>query len=319
MEIREVNEMSQRICDNVEQVIVGKREEIEYVLSAFLAGGHVLLEDVPGTGKTVLAKSMAASFGMTFRGIQFTPDLLPSHVTGIYYFNQKTTEFEFRPGGIFSNIVLADEINRATPRTQSSLLECMEEGQATVDGITMPVGEPFLVIATQNPVETSGTFPLPEAQLDRFMIKLSMGYPDEEQELDLLERFASDGDMLTVLRTVCQPDAFIEMQRACETVHVERDLLRYVRDIAKATREHKNIAMGVSPRGAIALVRMARAYAAVRGMEFVSPEVVKILAPPVFAHRMILEDPYMSHKTAKDYIEDILGMVAVPTEEAFQK
>lgn len=318
MEIREVEERSRQICDNVEQVIVGKRDVIEYVLSAFLAGGHVLLEDVPGTGKTMLAKSMAASLGMTFRRIQFTPDLLPSDVTGIYYFNQKTTEFEFRPGGIFSNIVLADEINRATPRTQSSLLECMEEGQATVDGITMSVGEPFLVIATQNPVETSGTFPLPEAQLDRFMLKLSMGYPDEERELDLLGRFASGG-VPEELRAVCGLDEFTEMRGACESVHVERDLLRYVRDIVKATREHKNIAMGVSPRGAIALVRVARAYAAVHGMEFVSPEAVKMLAPFVFAHRMILEDPYMSRKTAKDYIEDILGMVAVPTEEAFGK
>lgn len=319
MEISEVRDLSQRICDNMEKVIVGKRDVITRVLAAFLAGGHLLLEDVPGTGKTMLAKSLAASFGMTFKRIQFTPDLLPSDVTGIYYFNQKTAEFEFRPGGIFSNIVLADEINRATPRTQSSLLECMEEQQATVDGVTMPVGEPFFVIATQNPVETSGTFPLPEAQLDRFMVKMPVGYPSEEQELALLERFVQEGDTMETLEPVCTREDFLKMRAACDTVHVQKDILRYVLQIAKRTRENKNIAMGVSPRGAIALVRMARAYAAVTGMEFVTPEHVKKLATVVFSHRIILEDPYMSRKTAEDYIRETLMAVEAPTEEAFRQ
>lgn len=319
MKMSEVRQLSQRICDNMEKVIVGKRDAITRVLAAFLAGGHVLLEDVPGTGKTMLAKSLAASFGMTFKRIQFTPDLLPSDVTGIHYFNQKTTEFEFRPGGIFSNIVLADEINRATPRTQSSLLECMEEQQATVDGETMPVGEPFFVIATQNPIETSGTFPLPEAQLDRFMAKMSIGYPDEAQELALLDRFVQQGDTLGTLEPVCMKEDFLKMRAACDTVHVQKEILQYVLNIVKRTRDNKNIAIGVSPRGAIALVRMARAYAAVLGMEFVTPEHVKKLAPVVLSHRIILEDPYMSRKTANDYIRETLMAVEAPTEEAFKK
>lgn len=249
MQVKEVRERSQRICDNMEQVILGKREVMEYVLAAFLAGGHVLLEDVPGTGKTMLAKSLAASFGMSFKRVQFTPDLLPSDVTGIHYFNPKTSEFEFRPGGIFSNILLADEINRATPRTQSSLLECMEEGQATIDGETMKVGEPFFVIATQNPVETSGTFPLPEAQLDRFMMKLSMGYPAEKSELELLRRVMDEGDFLAKLSPVCTHEEFTQMQKACELVNVHDLILSYVLEIVKKSRENKNLAVGVSTRG----------------------------------------------------------------------
>lgn len=319
MQFSEVRQLSQRICDNMEKVIVGKRDVVTHVLAVFLAGGHLLLADVPGTGKTVLAKSLAASFGMTFKRIQFTPDLLPSDVTGIHYFNQKTTEFEFRPGGIFSNIVLADEINRATPRTQSSLLECMEEEQATVDGVTMPVGEPFFVIATQNPIETSGTFPLPEAQLDRFMVKMSMGYPEETEELALLERFVQEGDTLQTLEPVCTREDFLKMRAACGTVHVQKEILQYVLRIVKKTRDNKNIAIGVSPRGAIALVKMARAYAAIMGMEFVTPEHVKKLAPVVLSHRIILADPYMSRKTAADYIQETLMAVEAPTEEAFKK
>lgn len=319
MQINEIHQKSQQICDNMERVIVGKREVIEYVLSAFLAGGHVLLEDVPGTGKTMLAKSLAASFGMTFKRVQFTPDLLPSDVTGIHYFNQKTSEFEFRPGGIFSNILLADEINRATPRTQSSLLECMEEKQATIDGETMQVGEPFFVIATQNPVETSGTFPLPEAQLDRFMLKLSMGYPDEDSERMLLTRFVNEGDVLNTLSPVCNSGEFLDMQNSCENVVVHEVILQYVLDIAKKSRENKNLAMGVSPRGAIALVKMARCFAAVQGSEFVTADMVKKLVPLVFSHRIILEDQFASHKTSKDYVREILGAVEAPTEEAFKK
>lgn len=319
MKVNEIQQKSQQICDNMERVIVGKREVIEYVLSAFLAGGHVLLEDVPGTGKTMLAKSLAASFGMTFKRVQFTPDLLPSDVTGIHYFNQKTSEFEFRPGGIFSNILLADEINRATPRTQSSLLECMEEKQATIDGETMNVGNPFFVIATQNPVETSGTFPLPEAQLDRFMLKLSMGYPDEDSERMLLARFVKEGDVLNTLNPVCDCGEFLDMKDSCENVVVHEVILQYVLDIAKKSRENKNLAMGVSPRGAIALVKMARCFAAVKGSEFVTADMVKKLVPMVFSHRIILEDQFASHKTSEDYIREILSAVEAPTEEAFKK
>lgn len=319
MNKEEMRQKSQQICDNVEKVIVGKRDVVQLVLAAFLAGGHVLLEDVPGVGKTMLAKSLAASFGMKFKRIQFTPDLLPSDVTGLYYFNQKTGDFEFRPGGIFSNLLLADEINRATPRTQSSLLECMEEKQVTIDGETMAVGTPFLVIATQNPIETSGTFPLPEAQLDRFMVKLSMGYPEEEGELELLERFVNQGDVLETLQPVCDTSEFQSMRTYCEKeVYVHKEILRYVQKIAAMSREQKNIVMGVSPRGEIALVKMARTYAALEGMEYVTPDMIKKLAPPVFSHRIILEDPFVTRKTAEDTIADILAKAEAPTEEAFQ-
>lgn len=317
MEIREIQHISQKICDNMEKVIVGKRDVIEYVLSAFLAGGHVLLEDVPGTGKTMLAKSLAASFGMEFKRVQFTPDLLPSDVTGLYYFNQKTGDFEFRPGGVFSNILLADEINRATPRTQSSLLECMEEKQVTVDGETMQAGNPFFVIATQNPVETSGTFPLPEAELDRFMMKLSMGYPDEDSEREILLRFTENGEVLDQLAAVCDGEKFLDMQKSCEKVTVHELIFQYVLDIARKSRENRNIAIGVSPRGAIALVKTAKCYAALTGKTFVTPDLIKQLAPAVFAHRLILSDQFGSRKQPQDYIQDILGEVKAPTEDAF--
>lgn len=318
MEIREIQQKAEKICDNIEKVIVGKRDVIQFVLSAFLAGGHVLLEDVPGTGKTMLAKSLAASFGMEFKRVQFTPDLLPSDVTGIYYFNQKTSDFEFRPGGVFSNILLADEINRATPRTQSSLLECMEEKQVTVDGETMKAGDPFFVIATQNPVETSGTFPLPEAELDRFMMKLSMGYPDEASEREILLRFTGNGELLDELRAVCDREEFLDMQKSCGKVTVHELIIQYVLDIARRSRENRSIAMGVSPRGEIALVKTARCYAAITGKTFVTPDLIKQLAPAVFAHRLILSDQFGSRKLPQEYIQDILGEVKAPTEDAFE-
>ncbi len=319
MQSREIQEKSEKILDNMEKVIVGKRDVLRYVLAAFLAGGHVLLEDVPGTGKTMLAKSLAGSFGMKFKRVQFTPDLLPSDVTGIHFFNQKTSEFEFRPGGIFTNILLADEINRATPRTQSSLLECMEEKQVTIDGETRKIKEPFFVIATQNPVETSGTFPLPEAQLDRFMMKLSVGYPDEEQEIELLARIAAKGDLLLEISPVCTEEDFLEMQDACEKITVHPLILKYIMDIARSSRVNRNIAVGVSSRGAIALMRAARSYAAISGMEFVTPDVVKQLAPMVFAHRILYSDPYTSKKQPEDMIREILGTVEAPTEETFRE
>ncbi len=315
MNIQEVKQQADKICDNMEQVIVGKRDVMEAVLAAFLADGHVLVEDVPGTGKTMLAKSLAASFGLSFQRIQFTPDLLPSDVTGIHYYNQKSNEFEFRPGAIFGNILLADEINRATPRTQSSLLECMEERQATIDGVTMEVGQPFFVIATQNPVETSGTFPLPEAQLDRFMVKLSMGYPEEKEERDLLARFAKGESGLDKLQAVCSGENFTQMQEACRQVRVQEVILQYVMDIVKQSREERGISIGISTRGGIALVRFAQCYAAVKGQDFVTADMIKQLAPMVFAHRIIPEDPFATKKTLEEYIHKILREVKAPTEE----
>lgn len=314
MECGEVKALAEQIRSNVEKVIVGKPEVIDLALTAMLAGGHVLLEDVPGTGKTMLAKSLAASMQLTFRRIQFTPDLLPGDVTGIHYFNQKKADFEFREGGIFTNILLADEINRATPRTQSSLLESMQERQATIDGITMAVPDPFFVIATQNPVETSGTFPLPEAELDRFIMQIPMGYPEREGEKQILKRFAVE-DPLISLQPVCTGEQIRDMQKACEGIYVDEVVMDYLLDIVEATRRHNNIALGVSPRGALAFLKASKCYTALRGGDFVTPETMKYLAPYVLGHRIILEDIYSSKKKAVDYIQEITHFVSVPTED----
>lgn len=314
MDAAEVKKAVEEIRENVGKVIVGKDSAIDLVLTALLAGGHVLLEDVPGTGKTMLAKSLAASLSMDFCRIQFTPDLLPGDVTGIHYFNQKSSEFEFRPGGIFTNILLADEINRATPRTQSSLLECMEEKQATVDGITMKIQDPFFVIATQNPVETTGTFPLPEAQLDRFLLQIPMGYPEREGEREILKRFAA-GNPLVMLQPVCEPEMLVEMQRACEKVFVHDAVMDYLLDMVDKTRQHKGISLGVSPRGSLAFLKAAKCYSAIRGEAYVTPETIKTLAPYVLAHRIILEDIYSSRRKAKDFIQEIASVTNAPTED----
>lgn len=314
MDWKEVKTVADKLRTNVEKVIVGKSDTIDLVLTAFFAGGHVLLEDVPGVGKTMLAKSLATSLDMEFKRIQFTPDLLPGDVTGIHYFNQKEGEFEFRPGGIFSNILLADEINRATPRTQSSLLECMEERQATIDGVTMEIPEPFFVMATQNPVETSGTFPLPEAQLDRFLMQIPMGYPKREEEREILQRFGTE-NLLPQLTAVCTVEEIKEIQEACKTVFIHETVVDYLLDIVEKTREHSNIALGVSPRGALAFLKVVKCYTAIKGESFVTPEIVKKLAPYVLGHRIILEDMYSSKKKAADYIQEITNFITAPTED----
>ncbi len=282
-----IKELAQNIRTNVEQVIVGKTDVIDLTLTALIAQGHVLLDDVPGTGKTKLARSIARSIDAGFSRVQFTADLLPSDLTGIHYYNQKESEFVFRAGPLFSNILLADEINRATARTQSSLLECMEERQITVDGKTMILDRPFLVMATQNPVETQGTFPLPEAQLDRFMIRLSLGYPDTEDSRKILDRFRT-GDPLISLKPVCTKDDLIRAQNLFMQVYVSDAVLTYILRIVQATRTDEAILLGVSPRGALALMKAAQVYAAIHGRNFVTPDDIKKLMIPVLSHRLIL-------------------------------
>ena len=299
---------------NIGQVIVGKEQVTELLLSALLAQGHVLLEDVPGTGKTMLAKSLAKSVDVAFSRIQFTPDLLPSDVTGLNYYNQKAGEFMFRPGPVFCGILLADEINRATPRTQSSLLECMEEHQVTLDGETRRLEDPFFVIAPQNPIETAGTFPLPEAQLDRFLIQVSMGMPDENEEVEILQRFLKE-QPLNELKAVCSAEELRRLQRDCLEVYVHPQLMRYVVQLTEATRNKKEIRMGASPRGTLALLRIARAYALVQGRSYVIPEDVKALAVPVLAHRLILSGGVMGGQSAQNLIRELLDRIPVPTEE----
>ena len=283
-----IKDLAYSIKSNVEQVIVGKGDIIDLTLTALIAQGHVLLDDVPGTGKTKLARSVSRSIDAAFSRVQFTADLLPSDLTGIHFYNQKEGEFVFRPGPLFSNILLADEINRATARTQSSLLECMEERQVTVDGETMILDRPFLVIATQNPVETQGTFPLPEAQLDRFMIRISLGYPDTDDSRKILDRFRT-GDPLTMLEPVCSKADLIRAQNLYMRVHVSDEVLTYILRIIQATRTDEAILLGVSPRGALALMKAAQVYAAIQGREFVTPDDVKKLMIPVLSHRMILQ------------------------------
>lgn len=300
--------------DNIGKVIVGKDRVVELALCALIANGHVLLEDVPGTGKTVFAKSIAASAGIDFERIQFTPDLLPTDITGLNVVNVQNGEFTFHKGPVFTSILLADEINRATPRTQAGLLECMEERQVTVDGVTRKLPDPFFVIATQNPIETAGTFPLPEAQLDRFMMKLSMGFPSQDEEKKILER-ALTGDRLKALEAVVTGEDILAWRQEASSVSVHNELVTYITDIVKATRNRSDVAAGVSPRGSIALLRCAQALAFIRGREYVVPEDIKELAVPVLAHRLVIPHTFGKSSSCEDIILKILDEVPVPTEE----
>jgi len=301
------------IVENSSRVVVGKARALELLTAALLAGGHVLLEDVPGLGKTVMAKALARSIGGTFRRIQFTPDLLPSDVTGFSVYDQKSGEFVFHPGPVMSNILLADEINRTIPRTQASLLESMGEFQVTVDGKTFDLPKPFFVIATQNPIEMDGTFPLPEAQLDRFLMKIDLGYPSREEELTILERFAS-GDPLTGLGAVTTPERIEQLQKARGSVHVSDTVRGYIADLAAATRRHPSVRYGASPRGTIGLLKAAQALAAIRGRDFAIPDDVKELARPVLAHRIILKHEERARGgSALAVLDEILSALPVPS------
>lgn len=308
-----------RVRGNMEKVIVGKSEVIDYVLTALLAGGHVLLEDVPGTGKTMMAKSLSKSVEIGFKRIQFTPDLLPSDLIGINYYNQKEGEFVFRQGALFTNILLADEINRATPRTQSSLLESMEEKQITVDGTTYVLEAPFFVIATQNPVETQGTFPLPEAQLDRFIMQLSMGYTEKKETLEILKRFVA-GAPQAEIEAVCSRQELLDMQEAVKKVYIHDSVAEYAISLVEKTRNRDEVSLGVSPRGNIVFLRAAQAYAAIQGREFVTPDDIKALAGPVLGHRIILRSNLRSRSSQiQSIIENILSTTEVPTEDFRKK
>lgn len=304
----------QQIKTAIHTVIVGQSHTTDLLLTALLAGGHVLLEDVPGTGKTMLAKTLAASMALAFSRIQFTPDLLPSDVTGLNYYNQKTGEFQLHKGPVFTHILLADEINRATPRTQSSLLEAMEERQVTIDGETCPLQEPFFVIATQNPIETAGTFPLPEAQMDRFLMQLSMGYPDKDEELQILDRFRQENP-LTSCTPVCTAQELLQLQKAVQQVYLHPELKAYLVDLIQATRSHRQLICGASPRSCLALCRAACAHAMIMGRAYVVPEDIKELAVPVLAHRLIPARSVNQRISSREILTELLQTTPLPTED----
>jgi MoxR-like ATPase len=316
MTIATVAERARDVLRALGEVIVGKTDVLERILAAVLANGHVLIEDYPGLAKTLIARLFAQALDLRFTRIQFTPDLLPSDVTGSFLYDQRQGRFEFRRGPIFTNLLLADEINRATPKTQSALLEAMQENQATVEGESFPLERPFLVIATQNPIELEGTYPLPEAQLDRFLARVSVGYPDEDEELTILERRrAREEDEASVSVVVSRED-LRAMQRALERVFVTEPIERYMIDLARATRVDRRVALGASPRGTLALLKLSRAYAALRERDFVTPEDVKAMAVPALAHRLILQpELWVSRVSSADVVTDLLGQVPTPKAE----
>lgn len=312
-----MNKKIEAILANTKKVIIGKEKVTKLMLAAMLADGHVLLEDVPGTGKTRLARALAASLSAEFGRIQFTPDMLPADITGLHVFNRQTNEFELKKGPVFTNILLADEINRATPRTQAGLLECMEERQVTIDGKTVQLDRLFFVVATENPVETAGTFPLPEAQLDRFLMKLSMGLPTKEEEIQILETY-QNSDPLTDLQAVIGKEEVLQMKKEAMQVFVHKTIEEYLVALAMATRNNDKIIMGISPRGTLALMRAAKAWAYLEGRNYVIPDDVKEVAPAVIAHRLLLSYGQNRYRDAVRLVEEILNTVAVPTEDFAQ-
>ncbi len=313
LKIENVSEVGNKVINEVEKAIVGKSKLIEKVMAAALSGGHVLLEDFPGLGKTLLAKSFAISLGLDFKRIQFTPDLLPSDITGGYIYNRSKNEFELRKGPIFANIILADEINRASPKTQSALLEAMEEGQVTLEGETMKLPQPFMVIATQNPIEYEGTFPLPEAQLDRFIVKLAVGYPSTEEEREILRKRRQRGKDEVELNKVTKAKELLEMRAAVEKVYIDPDVEQYIINLVRRTRNDGQVAVGASPRGSLALLKLTRAWAALNGRDYVLPDDVKTFADPVLVHRLILKpDLWLKKNASSEVIAGILNSVPVP-------
>ncbi|MBC7223420.1 MAG: MoxR family ATPase [Anaerolineae bacterium] len=314
--MEQVRRVAERIIANVERVILGKHEEVQLAVVALLAQGHLLVEDVPGVGKTMLAKSLAKSLGCTFRRIQFTPDMLPTDVTGVSVFNQKTREFEFRPGPVMAQIVLADEINRATPKTQSALLEAMEEHQVTVDGVTYPLSRPFLVLATQNPIEYEGTFPLPEAQVDRFMLRIHLGYPEPEEEMRILDSQRVTHPVEEIGQVVTAEE-LIQAQEQVKDIYVDDLIKEYIVELVRATRQHPDVYLGASPRGSLALYKTSRALAAIQGREYVIPDDIKALAEPALAHRLIISpSARIKDVDARSVVQEILDSVPVPGARA---
>jgi MoxR-like ATPase len=316
MTIDEVGQISSRVLDEVERAIVGKRDALELVLLGILGDGHVLLEDYPGLAKTLAARSFAQVLSMDFSRIQFTPDLMPSDVTGSSIWNQRDGDFEFRQGPIFTNLLLSDEINRAPPKTQAALLEAMQERQVTIEGVTHPLAPPFLVIATQNPIEYEGTYPLPEAQLDRFLLRTAFGYPDREGEVDVLSRRIERESDDVALRSVVDRDTLLAMQRAIERVHVAASVREYCVDLVAATRNSQSTAVGASPRGSLALLKLARCRAALRGRDYVLPDDVKAIAVPALAHRLVLRpELWVQRVSAEDVVREVLAAVPTPRAE----